>query len=142
MTSKFIPSLVALSLILVFCAVSCSSRSEPQPIDYGTGGTSTDPSGFSPGPEGGDDDDSLFGGSGCRFEDNTYSAMVDYYNEETGYSQTYTLDVEVSDCEVVQINFPNGGWLDSDHIAPAELDEDGRCTVYGEGKTYEIQINY
>jgi hypothetical protein len=80
--------------------------------------------------------------NGCKFEDGTHSATVDYYNPETGYSQTYTLDVEVENCEVVQINFPRGGWLDSDHISPAELNEDGYCTIDGEdGKTYEIQID-
>ncbi|MCB0729367.1 MAG: hypothetical protein KDD00_18030, partial [Ignavibacteriae bacterium] len=89
-----------------------------------------------------EDDSEYSSSSGCKFEDGTYSATVDYYNPETGYSQTYTLDVEVEDCEVVQIDFPNGGWLDSDHITPAELDEDGNCTVDGEdGKTYEIQID-
>lgn len=78
----------------------------------------------------------------CKIEDGTHLATVDYYNPETGYSQTYTLDVEVENCEVVQINFPRGGWLDSDHISPAELNEDGYCTIDGEdGKTYEIQID-
>jgi hypothetical protein len=33
--------------------------------------------------------------NGCVVEDGTYSATVDYYNPETGYSQTYSLDVEV-----------------------------------------------
>ena len=80
--------------------------------------------------------------SDCKYEDGTHSATVDYYNPQTGYTSTYTLDVEVSDCEVVQIEFPNGGWLDSDHITPEELDEDGSCTIDGEnGKTYEIQID-
>lgn len=79
---------------------------------------------------------------GCEFEDGTHSATVDYYNPETGYSQTYTLDVDVENCEVVQINFPNGGWLDSDHITPAEVDENGSCIIEGEeGRTYEIQID-
>jgi hypothetical protein len=80
--------------------------------------------------------------SGCVVEDGTYSATVDYYNPETGYSQTYSLDVEVESCEVVQIDFPNGGWLDSDHISPAELDDNARCTVDGEeGRSYDIQID-
>lgn len=75
------------------------------------------------------------------FDDGIYSATVDYYNPETGYSNTYTLDVEVEDNAVVQINFPNGGWLDDDHITPEELDYDGNCTVEGEnGKTYDIHI--
>ncbi len=80
--------------------------------------------------------------SNFKFEDGTYSATVDYYNPETDYIQTYTLDVEVENFEVIQIDFPNGGWLDSDHISPAELDDDGNCTIYGEeGRTYEIHIN-
>jgi len=58
-----------------------------------------------------------------------------------GYRQSYTLDVEVEDGEVKQINFPNGGWLDSDHISPEEIDENGNCYIEGEnGKTYEIEI--
>lgn len=79
---------------------------------------------------------------GCKFEDGTYSATVDYNNPETGYSTTYTLDVEVQDCQVVQINFPNDGYLDEDHISAADLNEDGNATIDGEeGKTYEIQID-
>ena len=80
--------------------------------------------------------------SGCVVEDGIYSATVDYYNPETGYYQTYSLDVEVESCEVVQIDFPSGGWLDSNHISPAELDDNARCTVDGgEGRSYDIQID-
>lgn len=79
--------------------------------------------------------------SNCGFSDDSYSATVDYYNPETGYSQTYNLDVEVQDCMVVQINFPKGGWLDEDHISATEIDEDGNATLDGEnGKTYEVHI--
>lgn len=79
---------------------------------------------------------------GCKFEDGTYSATVDYSNSETGYSATYTLDVEVQDCQVVQINFPNDGYLDGDHISYADIDENGNASVDGEdGKSYEIQID-
>lgn len=59
----------------------------------------------------------------CGFADDSYTASVQYYNPDTDYSATYTLTVEVEDCEVVQINFPNGGWLDDSHITPAELNE-------------------
>jgi hypothetical protein len=80
--------------------------------------------------------------SGCKFEDGTYSATVDYNNSETGYSATYNLDVEVQDCQIVQINFPNDGYLDDDHISYADIEEDGSASVTGEdGKTYEIQID-
>jgi len=75
-------------------------------------------------------------------EDGRHTATVYYNNSETGHSATYTLDVEVEGNEVTIIYFENGGRLDSDHIQPAELDESGNATIYGEGgKTYEVQIN-
>lgn len=78
----------------------------------------------------------------CGLDDGTYSATVDYNNPETGYSATYTLDVDVQDCQVIQINFPNDGYLDLDHITAANIDENGSTTVDGEnGKTYKIQID-
>lgn len=80
--------------------------------------------------------------SDCGLDDGTYSSTVEYNNPETGYSATYTLDVDVEDCQVVQINFPNNGYLDLDHISAADIDEDGNANVDGEnGKTYEIQID-
>lgn len=78
----------------------------------------------------------------CNFKDDTYSATVDYNNSETNYSNTYTLEVEVKDCQVVKIYFPKGGWLDEDHISAADINEDGNARVEGEdGKTYEIHID-
>lgn len=128
---------VGISLTAIL--TSCSSKSEKQNDNYSSSSYESNSSNYSDEEE----NDEYSSSSGCKFEDGTYSATVDYYNPETGYSQTYTLDVEVEDCEVVQINFNNGGWLDSDHITPSELDEDGTCTVYGEdGKTYEIQIDF
>lgn len=46
-----------------------------------------------------------------NLDDGTYSATVSYYNQETGFSNSYDLDVEVENNEVVQIDFPNGGYL-------------------------------
>jgi hypothetical protein len=79
--------------------------------------------------------------SECEYENGTHTATVEYYNPETNYTATYELDVEVENCSVVQISFPKGGWLDSDHITPETLDADGSCTIEGEdGKTYTIQL--
>src|SRR5882672_5806776 len=61
----------------------------------------------------------------CGVEDGTQSATVDYLNPETGYSATYSLNVEVENCQVVQIDFNNGGYLNGDHIEPADIDENG-----------------
>jgi hypothetical protein len=89
-----------------------------------------------------DANDVVDNSSECKFEDGTYSATVDYINPSTGYSQTYSLDVEVVDCQVVQIDFPNGGWLDESHISAADIDENGDASVDGEeGKTYQVHID-
>lgn len=89
-----------------------------------------------------EDSDDLTMDSKCAYDDGTHSATVDYYNPDTGFSNTYTLDVDVEDCQVVQINFPNGGYLDNDHITPTDLDDDGTCSVEGdEGRTYDVQID-
>lgn len=75
------------------------------------------------------------------YGDGTYSASVDYYNPETGYSATYSLDVEIVDNEVTTIYFPNDGYLDDDHIWPSELNASGYVIIDGEdGKTYAVQI--
>ena len=82
-----------------------------------------------------DDDDS-------ELEDGTYTATVDYYNPNTGYSNTSTLDVEVENNQVVQIDFPNDGYLDDSHIDPEELDANRQCSIEDdEGRIFDIQIN-
>lgn len=117
--------------IVVCLLFSCVSRS-----DRNNESESSDNSYYSE-----EDDENVDNNSGCKYEDGTYSATVAYHNPETGYSATYTLNVEVEDCQVVQINFPNDGYLDNDHITYDDIDEDGTASVTGEGgKTYEIQI--
>lgn len=75
-------------------------------------------------------------------EDGTHTATVDYYNPETGYSATYDLDVEVEDGEVVEIQFPNGGYLDEYRLSNTELDEDGSADVEDdEGRSFHIEID-
>ena len=82
------------------------------------------------------------GSNGCGLDDDTYSATVDYTNPTTAYSATYTLDVVVSNCQVTQIDFPNGGYLGEDHITAADIDDNGDATVEGEeGKTYQVHID-
>lgn len=78
----------------------------------------------------------------CNYDDGVYSATVDYYNPETEFSSTYTLDVEVANCEVIQINFPNDGYLDEDNITNTTIDENGEAFIDGEdGKTYEVHLD-
>lgn len=79
--------------------------------------------------------------SEVAYPDGTYCADIDYYNPETGTRSTYTLNVEVESNEVTVIQWSNGGWLDSTHFSPEELDGSGSCsfTTY-DGNQYDIQI--
>lgn len=143
-----------LSLLLTICFVGCSIRRSSdetkQPVsteqtDLDTNEVSGESPSFSTDSEysdGTDDELTDESSEGSEVEDGTHSATVYYNNPQTGYSATYTLDVEVEDGQVVQIDFPNGGYSDSDHITPEALNSDGECTIYGDdGKTYSIHID-
>ena len=143
-----------LSLLLTICFVGCSIRRSSdetkQPVsteqtDLDTNEVSGESPSFSTDSEysdGTDDELTDESSEGSEVEDGTHSATVYYNNPQTGYSATYTLDVEVEDGQVVQIDFPNGGYIDSDHITPEALNSDGECTIYGDdGKTYSIHID-
>lgn len=87
-------------------------------------------------------EDEIENDNGCKYADGTHSATVEYYNPETGTRSTYTLDVEVENCEVTVIYFPKGGWLDDSHITPDELDSYGSVTLYDdENREFEVQID-
>jgi hypothetical protein len=77
----------------------------------------------------------------CGVEDGTQSATIDYFNPATGYSATYSLNVEVENCQVIQIDFNNGGYLDDDHIEPTDIDENGDASIEDDkGRTFEVHI--
>ena len=79
--------------------------------------------------------------STSQYDDGEYCATIGYYNSSTGTSSTYTLEVEVENGKLVRINWPNGGWLDSSHFSPPELEADGACSFSTfDGKEYEVQI--
>lgn len=121
-------SFMLAALIAVTSSFSCSSGSNYDDANYESEELNST-----------DEDGNI---EGCGFDDDTYSATVNYNNSETGYSATYTLDVEVADCQIVQINFPNDGYLDEDHITFSDIESDGTAFVYGEdGKTYKIQLD-
>jgi hypothetical protein len=144
---------VLIGIFLIYTVISCTSKSEKQGDNNTTpqsSSSSNDDNSYQNASSNNSTEENYVESNeenneysnGCKFEDGTYSATIDYYNPETGYSATYTLDVEVQDCQIVQINFPNNGYLDEDHITYADIDEDGHATVDGEdGKTYAIQLD-
>lgn len=72
-----------------------------------------------------------------RVEPNPCVVVYDGYNPETRFSNSYDLDVEVENNEVVQIEFPNGGYL----TASEKVNSDGTYTVTDDrGCTYDVQI--
>lgn len=128
-------------LASIFCIVLSSCLNVDQKSIPDSNGESTQTE-LSQSGDTGDDENDEQKEDGAVIEDGTYSAQVDYNNPNTGYSATYDLDVEVSDGQVTKVNFPNGGYLDEDHITAANIDEDGNANIEGEdGKTYDIHID-
>lgn len=74
------------------------------------------------------------------FEDGTYCADVTYYNPNTGTSNDYTLQVKVSNNDVIRIDFGNGGHLDSRHMDTETLNENGECKITSD-RNYEYSIH-
>lgn len=78
----------------------------------------------------------------CGFTDGTHTAAVDYYNPKTKHTAKYDLQVHVKDCKVVQIDFPNGGWLDEDHIPATEINEAGDAALKDDkGRAWKIHLH-
>lgn len=75
------------------------------------------------------------------YPDGIYCADINYFNQETGTSSNYTLNVEVENNKLTKIYWPNGGWLDESHFNPEELNENGSCQFTSDkGYEYEIKI--
>jgi hypothetical protein len=71
--------------------------------------------------------------------DGNYCADIEYYNSNTGTYSNYTLTIEVSNNELEQIIWPNGGYLDD--FYGVEFDEDGYAEFTSDkGYDYEVQI--
>jgi len=75
------------------------------------------------------------------YSDGTWCAEVEYYNPNTGTRNTYDLDVEVEGGELVQINWPNGGWLDESHFVAEDISE-GECSfISDKGYHYSVTLS-
>lgn len=84
----------------------------------------------------------VVGETNCNFKDGTHSATVDYYNPKTKHSAQYDLKVHVKDCKIIQIDFPNGGWLDEDHIPQTQINENKEAVLTDDkGRQWKIHLN-
>ncbi|MFC7526968.1 hypothetical protein ACFQRK_23630 [Parapedobacter sp. GCM10030251] len=73
-----------------------------------------------------------------EYEDGVYCATVDYYNPNTGNSNSYVLNVEIESDELITIYWPNGGWLDESHFSSENISI-GSCTFTSD-KGYEYTV--
>lgn len=74
------------------------------------------------------------------YADGTYCAKIDYYNPKTSTRNSYTLEVEIEDNNLVTIYWSNGGQLDEDHFSSEYIGE-GSCSITSDkGYEYEIEI--
>jgi hypothetical protein len=78
----------------------------------------------------------------CQVSDGEHEADVEYANPNTGYSKEYTLNIQVENCQVIEIDFPKGGWLDMHHIDPTEINENGDASLTDdEGREWNIHFD-
>lgn len=73
-----------------------------------------------------------------EYEDGAYCATVDYYNPNTGNSNSYVLNIEIESDELITIYWPNGGWLDESHFSSEDI-SNGSCTFTSD-KGYEYTV--
>lgn len=67
-------------------------------------------------------------------------ADVHYTNHDTDYENDYQLYVQVSNCQVVKIFFPKGGWLDESHIKPTDIVGGEANVIDDKGREFEISF--
>ncbi len=103
----FMLFLGSLSVFIISCNNSNSNRSSSGIVNYY--------------PENHDNESENDG-----YLDGTYCAEVEYYNPSTGTRNTYDLDVEVENGELIEIHWPNGGWLDETHFNSEDISS-GEC---------------
>ena len=78
----------------------------------------------------------------CDQNDGLHDASVDYYNPKTGHTARYELKVHVKDCKVIRIDFPKGGWLDEDHIAPTPINKTNEAVLTDDkGRQWKVHLN-
>lgn len=78
----------------------------------------------------------------CDFKDGTHSASVGYRNPKTEHTAKYELKVHVKDCRVIQIDFPNGGWLDEDHIPATQINENKEAVLKDDkGREWKVRLH-
>lgn len=68
-------------------------------------------------------------GTRCGYSDGIYKSTVDYEGVET--NSTYTINVEVEDCQVIAVNFDlfnNYSWKNID--VPVDIDDNGDAVFY------------
>lgn len=74
------------------------------------------------------------------YPDGKYSANIDYFNSETGTSNSYLLDVEIRNAKLVKIEFDNGGWLDDSHFSPERIRNGHAEIIDDRGREFNVKL--
>jgi hypothetical protein len=132
---KLTPQFFCCLLIILFSIAACNSSSQ-QPPQKGDpahhGGTATvrepyEPKSDDPATSNDESNDQPLGHFG--------SVTLYAYNSSSG--NTYTLDADVEDGEVLRLYFPKGGWVD---FNSSEIDSDGNGSGTDEnGRHWEFR---
>jgi len=73
--------------------------------------------------------------------DGAYCAEVRYYNPNTGTRSNYSLVVEADKGNLIKIQWPDGGHLDTDHFVPAPIGADSIAVIESDkGSSYTVHL--
>ena len=69
-----------------------------------------------------------------------FCADINYFNPKTGTESEYTLLVVVEEDLLIEIKWPNGGWLDTTYFDPVDISTGIASFTTYDGKQYEIKL--
>ena len=69
-----------------------------------------------------------------------FCADIKYFNPKTGTESEYTLLVVVEEDLLIEIKWPNGGWLDTTYFAPVDISTGIASFTTYDGKQYVITL--
>lgn len=69
-----------------------------------------------------------------------FCADINYFNPKTGTESEYTLLVVVEEDLLIEIKWPNGGWLDTTYFDPVDISTGIASFTTYDGNQYEIKL--
>jgi len=80
--------------------------------------------------------------SACSYKNGNYAATIDYFNLQTKAEETFHAEVEIENCNIVEIKFRGENKMNESIILPAELENNGQVTTEDSGDgIYMIRLD-